>query len=397
MTVFKLPDLGEGLSEAEILRWHVRVGDHIEVDAPMLAVETAKAVVEVPSPVSGRIVALHASPGDRIEIGAPLIEFSVDAPPAGSAPPPPDDAGTVVGYMPAPQQAPESTAPPAAARSAPAAPRVRAAPAARALARSLGVDLEGLTGSGRDGLIMLDDVLAAGAPARGRAQPASAAASPARAAPRLEGQVEALRSLRRTMAQTMSLARDNVTACTVFDDADLHRWPRASDYTMRVLRAIASAVRTEPGLNAWYDAPAQTRTLFRHVDVGVAVDTPDGLLMPVIRHVEQLDAPQLRAELDRLKRAARERTLRSDELRDFTFMLSNFGTMFGRYATPVIVPPAIAILGTGRVRQDVLAVDNRAEIHARMPLSLTFDHRVVTGGEAVRFLGALMTDLEREE
>jgi 2-oxoisovalerate dehydrogenase E2 component (dihydrolipoyl transacylase) len=396
MTVFKLPDLGEGLSEAEILRWHVQVGDHIDVDAPMLAVETAKAVVEVPSPVSGTIVALHASPGDRIEIGAPLIEFTVDAPAAGSAAAQ-DDAGTVVGHMPAPQQAVEnSTTAPAVARGA-AASRVRAAPAARALARSLGVDLESLTGSGRDGLIMLDDVLAAGSPSRARTHAAPAAGSPARATPRLEGQLEALRSLRRTMAQTMSLARDNVAACTVFDDADLHRWPRASDYTMRVLRAIVSAVRAEPGLNAWYDAAAQTRTIFQHVDVGVAVDTADGLLMPVIRHVEKLDAPQVRTELERLKRAARERTLRSDELRDFTFMLSNFGTMVGRYATPVIVPPAIAILGTGRVRQDVLAVDGRVEIHARMPLSLTFDHRVVTGGEAVRFLGALMADLEREE
>jgi pyruvate dehydrogenase E2 component (dihydrolipoamide acetyltransferase) len=397
MTVFKLPDLGEGLSEAEILRWHVQVGDHIEVDAPMLAVETAKAVVEVPSPVSGTIVALHASPGDRIEIGAPLIEFAVDASAAGSAME--ADAGTVVGHMPAPQQVPDSspTAPARARGAAAAASRVRAAPAARALARSLGVELESLTGTGRDGLIMLDDVLAAGSPARARAHASSAAGSPARATPRLEGQLETLRSLRRTMAQTMSLARDNVAACTVFDDADLHRWPRASDYTMRVLRAIVSAVRTEPGLNAWYDAAAQTRTVFQHVDVGVAVDTPDGLLMPVIRHVEKLDAPQVRAELERLKRAARERTLRTDELRDFTFMLSNFGTMVGRYATPVIVPPAIAILGTGRVRQDVLAVQGRVEIRARMPLSLTFDHRVVTGGEAVRFLGALMADLEREE
>jgi pyruvate dehydrogenase E2 component (dihydrolipoamide acetyltransferase) len=395
MTVFKLPDLGEGLSEAEILRWHVQVGDHIEVDAPMLSVETAKAVVEVPSPVSGTIVALHASPGDRIEIGAPLIEFTVDAPAAGSEPSE-ADAGTVVGHMPAPQQFPDSSPTTAPARAATAS-RVKAAPAARALARSLGVELESLTGSGRDGLIMLDDVLAAGSPTRARAHAAAASASPARATPRLEGQLEALRGLRRTMAQTMSLARDNVAACTVFDDADLHRWPRASDYTMRVLRAIVSAVRAEPGLNAWYDAAAQTRTLFQHVDVGVAVDTPDGLLMPVIRHVEKLDAPQVRAELERLKRAARERTLRTDELRDFTFMLSNFGTMVGRYATPVIVPPAIAILGTGRARQDVLAVAGRVEIRARMPLSLTFDHRVVTGGEAVRFLGALMADLEREE
>jgi len=209
--------------------------------------------------------------------------------------------------------------------------------------------------------------------------------------------VQVLRSLRRTMAQSMSLSRDSVTPCTVFDDADLHRWRRGSDYTARVLRAIAAGVRTEPGLNAWYDAASQSRMLFEHVDVGLAVDTPDGLLVPVMRQVERLDAAQVRAELDRLKRAARERTVKSEELRNFTFMLSNFGTMAGRYATPVVVPPAVAILGTGRVRQDVLAVENRVEMHWRMPLSLTFDHRVVTGGEAVRFLGAVITDLEQAE
>jgi 2-oxoisovalerate dehydrogenase E2 component (dihydrolipoyl transacylase) len=150
-------------------------------------------------------------------------------------------------------------------------------------------------------------------------------------------------------------------------------------------------------LNAWYDADSQSRTLFEHVHVGIAVDTADGLLVPVIRNVDQQSATELRAELDRLKRAARDRTIKSEELRHFTFMLSNFGMMAGRYATPVVVPPAVAILGTGRAREDVLAVDGKVAIHSRMPLSLTFDHRVVTGGEAVRFLGAVIADLERAE
>jgi 2-oxoisovalerate dehydrogenase E2 component (dihydrolipoyl transacylase) len=119
--------------------------------------------------------------------------------------------------------------------------------------------------------------------------------------------------------------------------------------------------------------------------------------VPVLRQVGRLAPAQLRAELDRLKRAARERTVKGEELRNFTFLLSNFGTMAGRYATPVVVPPAVAILGTGRVRQDVLPVEGRLEIHGRMPLSLSFDHRVITGGEAVRFLGALIKDLERPE
>jgi pyruvate dehydrogenase E2 component (dihydrolipoamide acetyltransferase) len=397
MTVFKLPDLGEGLSEAEILSWHVKVGDHIEVDAPMLSVETAKAVVEVPSPVSGTITALHAQPGDRIEIGAPLIEFAPDAAAsqaaaratiAGTS----DDSGTVVGHMPGLTDADAAAL---EAANAVTGPRVRAVPAARALARSLGVEVGTLTGTGRGGLITLDDVMAVGLPshsAGSKMHPAPAARPPAAG-----GDVEVLRSLRRAMAQSMSLSRDSVMACSVFDDADLHAWGASREYTTRVLRAITAGVRTEPGLNAWFDAQSQSRTLFEQIDVGIAVDTIDGLLVPVIRHVEKRTPAQLRAELDRLKRAARDRTVGSEELRNFTFMLSNFGSMAGRYATPIVVPPAVAILGTGKVRRDVIAAGERIEIHSRMPLSLTFDHRVITGGEAVRFLGAVIADLELPE
>jgi pyruvate dehydrogenase E2 component (dihydrolipoamide acetyltransferase) len=407
MTVFKLPDLGEGLSEAEIVRWHVQLGDHIAVDAPMLSVETAKAVVEVPSPVSGTVIALHAQPGDRIEIGAPLVEFRPDAQasetPAYAAAPADHtsgaDAGTVVGQMPAAAAETAAAAALEAANAVTAGPRVRAVPAARALARSLGVNLTSVQGSGRGGLITLDDVMAVGLPDRRASSTLhpGPAARPVHPPENEPADVEVLRSLRRAMAQSMAISRDSVMDCSVFDDADLARWKPGNNYTTRVLRAIAAGARAEPGLNAWYDAESQSRTLFEHVHVGIAVDTADGLLVPVIRHVEQLDDAALRAELDRLKRAARERTVRSEELRHFTFMLSNFGMMAGRYATPVVVPPAVAILGTGRARDDVLAVDGKVAIHPRMPLSLTFDHRVVTGGEAVRFLGAVIADLERAE
>jgi 2-oxoisovalerate dehydrogenase E2 component (dihydrolipoyl transacylase) len=396
MTVFKLPDLGEGLSDAEVLRWHVQIGDHIAVDQPLLAVETAKAVVEVPSPVSGTVTALHAQPGDRVETGAPLVEFATDAAPAtSSASAAAQDSGTVVGSMPAGEGAAEYASQVAAAATA-ATPRVRAVPAARALARSLGLDLSSIEGHGRDGLITLQDVIGAGIPAKARAgssklRPTTPHPPPLPAA---DGELQELRSLRRAMAHSMELSRDSVMECTVVDDADLHHWHHGDDYTVRVLRAIAVGCRAEPGLNAWYDAESESRRLFDHVDVGIAVDTADGLLVPVIRDVGRRPRDELRADLDRLKRTARDRTIRSEELRNFTFMLSNFGMMAGRYASPVVVPPAVAILGTGRVRDDVVAVEGRIEVHRRMPLSLTFDHRVVTGGEAVRFLGALIADLE---
>jgi pyruvate dehydrogenase E2 component (dihydrolipoamide acetyltransferase) len=196
------------------------------------------------------------------------------------------------------------------------------------------------------------------------------------------------------MHQTMSLSRDNVMNCTVFDDADLHEWRKGQDITVRVMRAIGVAAKAEPALNAWYDGEHQTRRLMSRVDVAMAVDSSEGLLVPVVRDVQRPTA-EVRADVDRLKRAARDRTVAPEDLRDFTFMLSNFGMIAGRYGTPVVVPPAVAILGCGRLSHDVVAVMGGIEAHLRMPLSLTFDHRCVTGGEAVRFLAALIRDLEK--
>jgi pyruvate dehydrogenase E2 component (dihydrolipoamide acetyltransferase) len=410
---FNLPDLGEGLQEAEIVRWHVAIGDPVKVDDPLVAVETAKAVVEVPSPHAGRVTALHGKPGDTVAVGAPLVDFASDAAPGvseGGA----IAQGTVVGHMPVSDEE-LAAAPQRRAGTGAAGSRPRAVPAAREFAKRLGLDLATLTGTGRDGLITVDDVMAAGLPAASAPAPASASAAAAnlasamkaalppalsamRPAPHADdGELEVLRSLRRAMAQSMALARDNVMECTVSDDADIEGWQSGADYTVRLLRAIAAGCKAEPGLNAWFDANAQGRRLFNHIDVGIAVDTPDGLLVPVIRDVGNRGAAELRAEINRLKVGARDRTLPASDLRDFTFMLSNFGVMAGRYATPVVVPPAVAILGAGRVSRDVVAVDDRIEAHRRIPLSLTFDHRCVTGGEAVRLLGAVIADLQRRD
>ena len=409
MTTFNLPDLGEGLAEAEIVRWHVKLGDQVKVDQPMLAVETAKAVVEVPSPYSGMIRVLHGKPGDIIATGAPLVEFDVAtaptstraAPATPAARPAADDSGTVVGSMPT-TSAEEliETAVAGGDRGAPRE-RVRAAPAVRALAKRLGVDLAGIAGSGRGGLITVDDVMTKTGPTALQAAATLSALKSAPATPRADaaaaaGEPEKLRGLRRSMAQSMSLARDSVMNCTLFDDADLHRWRPGEDFTTRLLRAIAAGCRAEPGLNAWFDGESQIRRLLAHVDVAMAVDTPAGLLVPVIRDVGGRDAQELRRDVDRLKREARDRTVAPEDLRDFSFMLSNFGMIAGRYATPVVVPPVVAILGAGRLSHDVIAVMGGIETHLRMPLSLTFDHRCVTGGEAARFLAALMHDLARD-
>jgi pyruvate dehydrogenase E2 component (dihydrolipoamide acetyltransferase) len=407
MRRFNLPDLGEGLQEAEIVRWHVAVGDTVAVDQPMVAMETAKAVVEVPAPWAGVITALHGRPGDTVATGAPLVDFRGSGTESTAPPAAAQDAdaaggamarGGVVGHMP---ETGEVIGQAATGARAGSGRRNRVVPAARELARRLGVDVESIAGTGAAGLVTLDDVLAMQPrAARDAVPPLPRAVSSMRPAPSngdtgSSGELEILRSLRRAMAQSMTLARDSVMECTVFDDADIEGWRQGGDYTVRLLRAITAGCRAEPGLNGWFDAGAQGRRLFDAIHVGIAVDTPDGLLVPVIRDAGTRDAAALRTEVNRLKAGARERSLPAADLKDFTIMLSNFGVMAGRYATPVVVPPAVAILGAGRISRDVVPVDDRIEAHRRIPLSLTFDHRCVTGGEAVRFLAAVISDLQQ--
>jgi 2-oxoisovalerate dehydrogenase E2 component (dihydrolipoyl transacylase) len=401
MTRFFLPDLGEGLQEAEIVRWHIAVGDTVQVDQPMVAMETAKAIVEVPAPTAGVILALHGKPGDTVATGAPLVDFTVlkEVGAVATAAVPATAQGGVVGKMLETDQLITNTSAVSAERGAHR--RNRAVPAARELARRMNIDLETLSGSGADGLVTLEDVITAtGVTARKNSEPRlSVATSSMRPASSNSetGEIEVLRSLRRAMAQSMTLARDNVMECSVFDDADIQGWKPNGDITVRLLRSIGAGCRVEPGLNAWFDGTTQGRRIFNHIQVGIAVDTPDGLLVPVMRDVGDRDAVTLRAEVNRLKAGARDRSLAASDLRDFTFMLSNFGVLAGRYATPVVVPPAVAILGAGRIVRDVVAVGDKIEIHQRIPLSLSFDHRCVTGGEAVRFLAAVIQDLQLPE
>jgi 2-oxoisovalerate dehydrogenase E2 component (dihydrolipoyl transacylase) len=395
MSTFRLPDLGEGLAEAEIIEWHVKVGDHVRVDQPMVSVETAKAVVEVPAPFSGVVTALCGAPGDIVPTGAPLVEF---------------DSGTVVGSMPATSEEEfvESVTVGGAHRH-PNHGRGRAVPAARALAKSLGVDLGAVTGSGRAGLITLEDVLRhADGTNRGNGNGAngsngasvagaSAAARAIAAASPSDGSLEPLRGMRRAMAQNMSQSRDHVASSTVCDDADIHHWTQRGDYMLRLMRAMVCAWRAEPALNAWYDAASQSRFLVSHIDLAIAVDTPSGLIVPVVRNIDGKSPDELRADIALQKTAAHRRTTSAEDLRDFTLMLSNFGTLAGRYGIPRVVPPAVAILGAGKVREDAVAVMGSVQAHRRMPLSLSFDHRCITGGEACRFLATVIADLEKPD
>jgi pyruvate dehydrogenase E2 component (dihydrolipoamide acetyltransferase) len=209
------------------------------------------------------------------------------------------------------------------------------------------------------------------------------------------GPAEPLRGVRRAMARRMALAHGEVPPATVCDDADIDAWAAATDVTMRLVQAIAAGCRTEPSLNAWYDGQTMGRRVMQTIDLGIAVDTEDGLFVPVLRNVGRRDAADLRRGLDAMKADVLARSIPPDEMRGYTFILSNFGNIGGRYAAPIVLPPCVAILGAGRIRDDVVAIAGKALVHRILPLSLTFDHRAVTGGEAARFLVAVIEDLER--
>jgi pyruvate dehydrogenase E2 component (dihydrolipoamide acetyltransferase) len=365
MREFRLPDLGEGLQEAEIVAWHVTEGDHVVADQPLVSVETDKAVVEVPSPRSGRIARLIGGKGDLVAVGAVLVEFA-----EGEG----TDTGTVVGELGGDAggvRAARSGAPP------PATGRPPVLPAVRALARKLAVDLAHVQGTGPGGTVTRVDV--------------------ERAAGTLveAGQAEPLKGMRRAMAQRMTAAHAEVAPATVTDEADIHDWAAGEDTTIRLVRAIAVACKAEPALNAWYRPAAGERLLCVRVDIGIAVDLEGGLIVPVLRNVAERDARDLRAGLDRLAADAAARSIPPEELRGATITLSNFGMIGGRFANLVVVPPQVAIVGAGRIGPRVTVRDGLPAVRRQLPLSLTFDHRVVTGGEAARFLMALTADLER--
>lgn len=402
MKTFILPDLGEGLPEAEIVTWHVKVGDMVKVDQPLVSVETAKAVVDVPSPWTGRIAKLYGAEGDVIPTHNPLVDFDIEgsatakpAAPAKAAVK--EDSGTVVGNMPTSDDVLEETA--IIGRQRRGKAPVKAAPSARALAREMGVDIARCQPSGRAGVVTAKDVRDAASGSAGRSTAPSSSTPAWTPAARREdvkyGVPEKLRGPRRAMHQSMSLSRDSVMPCTLFDDADIHGWMPGQDITGRVIRAIVAGCRAEPGLNAWYNGEEQVRTLHEHVDLAMAVDTPDGLIVPVLRGVDRLDAGGLRAAINEIKVATRERTVSPAQMKDPTITLSNFGMMAGRYATPVVVPPQVTIVGTGGIRHDVVPVLGGIETHKRIPISLTFDHRCITGGEACRFLAAMIADLQK--
>jgi pyruvate dehydrogenase E2 component (dihydrolipoamide acetyltransferase) len=449
---FVLPDLGEGLTEAEIRQVLVREGAVVREDAPLLEVETDKATVEIPSPFGGRVEKIHVHPGQTVKVGQVLVSFGEGTAAGGKqaadtldpartlAPEP----GTVVAPSGRARRAPaepSATAPTPVRRDGP----VPAAPSTRRLARELGVDLNVVNGSGPGGRVTDDDVRAAAAgpaagpapattAARGAAAAASTAAKPAAKGaaeplvakpltritaepplPKFEqwGPIERqpLSHLRRTIAERMTLSATVIPHVTHFDRADITNLDaliqrnlaagQARGVTLTLtsflLKAAAQALSEHPQFNASLDAAAGELIVKRYIHIGVAVATERGLIVPVIRDVDQKPLLELQRELAALAQRTREGRAALDDLRGGTFTVTNIGALGGTGAIPIINYPEVAILGVARGRQEPVVREGAIVPRLLLPLSLTFDHRVADGADGARFASAIVRRLEHPD
>lgn len=380
--IFNLPDLGEGLPDAEVREWHVKVGDTVKTDQPLVSMETAKAVVEVPSPRDGVIAKLYGNVSDIIITGHPLVEFEEAEASA--------DQGTVVGHIESSgQTVNEEFIIGSAGNTAASSSRVKATPAVKNLARQLGVDLSQVKATGAHGVVTAADVNAFAE------NNSKSSASANTVSSDLQGHIEPIRGARRAMVQSMIQAHEEVVLVSIFDDADIHAWAPGTDITVRLIQAMAVACKKEPALNSSYNHGQMARELHEHMNLGLAMDTPEGLFVPVIHKADTLSAAQIRQAIETLKVSVKNREVAPELLKSATISLSNFGKFAGRYASPIVVPPMAAILGVGKLREEVVAHEGQPAVHKVLPLSLSFDHRAITGGEATRFLSVVIEELQK--
>ena len=378
MKVFKLPDLGEGLPDAVIREWYVKEGDAVIVDQPLVAMETAKALVDVPSPFSDKIEKLFGAAGDIIETGHPLIGFEGESEKKISK-----DTETIVDTIGSSRTVLKETTIDIAVQKFEGRKVAKATPVVRMLAKKLRVDLFTIKSQGKT--ITADEVKRA----------AQLCNKPLSKSPQIEIGLTPLSNVRRAMVLSMSHSHQNVVPVSLVDDADIHAWKGQQDISIRMIRAIERACIEVPIMNAYFDSDKMGYQLKEHINIGVAVDTPHGLYVPVLKNVTHQDDNELRQQIDHFKKMAKKRSFSSEDLRGATIMLSNFGTFAGRYANPTLLPPIFTITGVGRIREQVVPENGQPSIHRILPLSITSDHRFITGGEIARFLKVLIDSLEK--
>lgn len=385
---FRFPDVGEGIREGELKSWKVKVGQQINEHDVLAEVETDKAVVEIPSPVSGKVLTLNFKEGDTIKVGQVMVTLSGEAKEAPapqavpSKKPEPERAVAVVGILPEAEEH-----------------GILATPAVRKLAQVLKVDLSKVKGTGPGGRIIENDIRAA-------AQQKPAEAPKVKLKHDFWGYLDRvpLRGVRKVIAQRLSESWSKAVHTTAMADADLTELVRVREvekekaakkgvkltYLPYIIKAVIAALKESPYLNASLDEVEGEIILKKYYNIGVAVATDDGLMVPVIKAVDQKDIYTIAQEIEKLAKAARERTLDLADLKGGTFTITNYGSLGGTYGTPIINYPEAAILGVGRIVERPTVIDGKIIPRNILPLSLTFDHRIIDGGHATVFLNKLI-------
>jgi pyruvate dehydrogenase E2 component (dihydrolipoyllysine-residue acetyltransferase) len=391
---FLLPDIGEGLVEVRIIQWLVSPGGEVALDEPLVEVETDKTVTEIPSPFAGTVLRHGAAEGEVLPVGSTLVvigegDASEPEPTPGTEPGTAEDA-PIVGSL---AEASQELAPLSPAPAAPA-DRPAALPLVRKLAKQLGVDLARVAGTGRDGRITREDVEAAARPG-GAGSP-----GPRSVAPGTERRP--LSRMRQVIATSMLRSWTEIPQVTAFDEVDATRLLAVRSalqgrHNVRIaidallVAAVVPALQAVPEFNAAIDG--DHLLLPARQNVGFAVDTPEGLLVAVVRDAASLNVLQVAAEVRRLQAGARTRSLAAAEASGQTFTVSNIGGAGGGYGTPLVPPGTAAILSVGRAKERPVARGGRIEIAPVMPLSLSFDHRIADGADGRRFLGQIAENL----
>ena len=386
---FKFPDVGEGIAEGEIVRWLVKEGDWIKEDQDLVEMETDKAVITLNSPFSGKVEKLHGKEGEIIKVGAVLTTLE-DEETAPGAPASQKDSGTVVGSL-GEEEEVEIARP------------VLATPAVRALAKDLHIDLAQVTSTGPGGRVTKEDVERAAAKTTGAPGEIIDTHGPVEKVP--------LRGLRRTIAKRMAEASKHVAEVTIWEDADITELERIRSserkraeaqgvkltYLPFLIKASIAALKAHPYLNASLDEQANEIVLKKYFNIGIAVDTTDGLIVFVIKEADKKSILDLAREGAVLAEKARQRKIDLPELRGSTFTITNYGVVGASYGTPIINHPEVAILGLGKIEDRAVVRNGQIVARKIMPLSLAFDHRVIDGVEAGRFLGVVIEHLEKPD
>jgi len=412
---FKFPDIGEGLTEGEIVRWLVKEGDGIKEGQPLVEVETDKALAEIPSPRTGVVLKIMAKEKEIVKVGQVIVvigekgEAAAAPAPKPSAPPSKPKSVGVVGEL---EEAPEEAAA-VVAKVVPMKPafvseHALATPAVRALARELGVDINKVQGTGSEGRVLEKDVRQA---AEGKAKPVEEVKKPAKVKKYdLYGYVERipLRGVRRSIAKAMVKSKYTAPHVSAMDEADVTELWQIREKEKKVaeskgikltilpfvIKAVIAGLTEHPYLNATLDDDSEEIILKKYFNIGLATDTPEGLMVPVVKLAKEKSIFELAQESAQLAEKARNRTIDLADLKGGTFTITNYGAVRGIYGTPIINHPEVAILGIGKIQEKPVVRDEKVVIRRILPLSLSFDHRVVDGAEAARFLSTVIARLE---